>query len=45
MNGIRGPYGYNDPEAAKKYAWDVKNLIEHATPGKVAAFIAETVQV
>jgi alanine-glyoxylate transaminase/(R)-3-amino-2-methylpropionate-pyruvate transaminase len=40
----RGPYGYNDPEAAKKYAWDVKNLIEHATPGKVAAFIAETVQ-
>jgi len=29
---------------AKKYADDVKNLIEYATPGKVAAFIAESIQ-
>src|SRR6266581_193519 len=27
-----------------KYADDVKNLIEYATPGKVAAFIAESIQ-
>src|SRR5436305_819336 len=40
----RGPFGYDDPEAGKKYADDVKNLIEYATPGKVAAFIAESIQ-
>jgi len=40
----RGPFRANDPEAAFKYAWDVKNIIDHSTPGKVAAFIAEPIQ-
>jgi len=40
----RGVYGYGDPEAGKKYADDVKSLIDFATPGKVAAFIAESIQ-
>src|SRR6187399_2279370 len=40
----RGPYGYDDPDAGRKYADDVKNLIDYATPGKVAAFIAESIQ-
>jgi 4-aminobutyrate aminotransferase-like enzyme len=41
----RGPFGYDDANAASKYAWDVKNMIEHGTSGKVAGFIAETIQV
>src|SRR5215211_7613299 len=40
----RGPYGYDDPDAGRKYADDVKNLIEYATPGKLAGFIAESIQ-
>ncbi len=40
----RGPYGYDDKDAGRKYADDVKNLIDYATPGKVAAFIAESIQ-
>jgi alanine-glyoxylate transaminase / (R)-3-amino-2-methylpropionate-pyruvate transaminase len=40
----RGPFGYDDPEAGRKYADDVKNLIDYATPGKVAGFIAESIQ-
>ena len=40
----RGTFGYDDPDAGKKYADDVKNLIEYATPGKLAAFIAESIQ-
>ncbi len=40
----RGPYGYDDPDAGRKYAEDVKSLIDHATPGRVAAFIAESIQ-
>ncbi len=40
----RGPFGPDVPDVANKYAWDVKNLIEAATPGKVAGFIAETIQ-
>ena len=40
----RGPFGYDDPEAGRKYADDVKSLIDYASPGKVAAFIAESVQ-
>jgi alanine-glyoxylate transaminase/(R)-3-amino-2-methylpropionate-pyruvate transaminase len=40
----RGPFGYDDPEAGKKYSDDVKNLIDYATPGKLAAFIAESIQ-
>jgi|LakMenEpi03Aug12_release.lakeMendotaPanAssembly.Ray.scaffolds.fasta_scaffold110656_3 alanine-glyoxylate transaminase/(R)-3-amino-2-methylpropionate-pyruvate transaminase len=41
---LRGPYGYDDPAAGQKYAADVKNLIDFGTPGKVAAFIAESIQ-
>ncbi len=40
----RGAFGYDDPEAGRKYADDVKNLIDYATPGKVAGFIAESIQ-
>jgi len=40
----RGPYGYGDAAAGRKYAEDVKNLIDYATPGKVAGFIAESIQ-
>lgn len=41
---FRGPYGYDDPDAGPKYAADVKNLIDYGTPGRVAAFIAESIQ-
>ena len=41
---FRGPYGYDDPEAGPRYAADVENLIQFGTPGKVAAFIAESIQ-
>jgi alanine-glyoxylate transaminase/(R)-3-amino-2-methylpropionate-pyruvate transaminase len=40
----RGAYGNDDPDAGRKYADDVKSLIDYATPGKVAAFIAESIQ-
>src|SRR5688572_1132493 len=40
----RGPYGHDDPDAGRKYADDVKNLIDYATPGKLAGFIAESIQ-
>jgi alanine-glyoxylate transaminase/(R)-3-amino-2-methylpropionate-pyruvate transaminase len=40
----RGVFGYDDPEAGRKYADDVKNLIDYATPGKIAGFIAESIQ-
>src|SRR5438874_2767859 len=40
----RGPFGYDDPQAGKKYADDVKSLIDYATSGKVAGFIAESIQ-
>jgi alanine-glyoxylate transaminase/(R)-3-amino-2-methylpropionate-pyruvate transaminase len=40
----RGPYGYDDPKAATKYAWDVKNVIQHCTTGQVAGFICEPIQ-
>jgi alanine-glyoxylate transaminase / (R)-3-amino-2-methylpropionate-pyruvate transaminase len=32
----RGVFGYDDADAGKKYADDVKELIDFATPGKVA---------
>src|SRR5256714_3010856 len=41
---FRGPHGRNDPDAGKKYAADVKQLIDFATPGQVAGFIAESIQ-
>ena len=40
----RGVFGYDDPDAGRKYADDVKNLIDYATPGKIAGFIAESIQ-
>ena len=40
----RGAWGRDDADAGKKYAADVKNLIDYATPGQVAAFIAESIQ-
>ena len=41
---IAGIWGHDDPEAGKKYAADVKNLIDYATPGQIAGFIAESIQ-
>jgi len=43
-NLYRGPYGYDDADAAEKYANDVKDILEHSCPGKVAGFIAEYIQ-
>lgn len=40
----RGVYGYDDPEAGRKYADDVKSVIDYATPGRLAGFIAESIQ-
>src|SRR5207245_6625301 len=34
----------NDPEASKKYAADVKHVIDFTTSGSVAAYIAESIQ-
>ncbi len=40
----RGPWGYEDPEAGSRYADEIKNLIDYATPGRIAAFFAESIQ-
>ncbi len=40
----RGPWGYDDPQAGAKYAGDVAELVRFATPGRIAAFIAESIQ-
>jgi alanine-glyoxylate transaminase/(R)-3-amino-2-methylpropionate-pyruvate transaminase len=40
----RGPWGRTDPAAGKNYAADVKNLIDYATSGQAAGFIAESIQ-
>ncbi len=40
----RGPFGMDDPDAGKKYAADVGEMIRYGTPGKIAAFIAESIQ-
>jgi len=40
----RGAWGHDDADAGKKYADDVKNLLDFATSGQVAAFIAESIQ-
>jgi len=40
----RGTFGYDDADAGKKYAADVKSLIDYATPGKIAGYIAESIQ-
>jgi alanine-glyoxylate transaminase/(R)-3-amino-2-methylpropionate-pyruvate transaminase len=43
-NPYRGLFGYDDPEAGRKYADDVLEVIRYATPGQIAAFIAESIQ-
>ena len=40
----RGMWGRNDPEAGRKYAGDVKELIQFGTSGQLAGFIAESIQ-
>lgn len=40
----RGAWGRDDREAGKKYAADVQSVIQFATSGRVAAFIAESIQ-
>jgi alanine-glyoxylate transaminase / (R)-3-amino-2-methylpropionate-pyruvate transaminase len=40
----RGPWGRDDPQAGEKYAADIKSVIDYATPGRVAAFFAESIQ-
>jgi len=40
----RGPFGYDDPDAGRKYAADVLDLIRQGTSGRVAAYIAEPIQ-
>jgi alanine-glyoxylate transaminase / (R)-3-amino-2-methylpropionate-pyruvate transaminase len=40
----RGLWGRDDVDAGKKYAADVKNVLDFATSGQVAAFIAESIQ-
>jgi alanine-glyoxylate transaminase / (R)-3-amino-2-methylpropionate-pyruvate transaminase len=40
----RGLWGREDDDAGKNYADDVKNLLDFATSGQVAAFIAESIQ-
>ena len=40
----RGPHGYDDPDAAAKYAAEVEDVLLHATSGAVAGFIAEPIQ-
>jgi alanine-glyoxylate transaminase/(R)-3-amino-2-methylpropionate-pyruvate transaminase len=40
----RGTWGRTDPDAGKNYAADVKSLIDYASSGQVAGFIAESIQ-
>ncbi|MGA1530471.1 MAG: aspartate aminotransferase family protein [Kiritimatiellia bacterium] len=40
----RGRWGHDDPEAGRKYAQEIKDLIEFGTPGRVAGFFAESIQ-
>ncbi len=40
----RGQYGRDNPDAGKLYAGDVKQVIDYTTSGRVAAFIAESIQ-
>ncbi|MDA1008590.1 MAG: aspartate aminotransferase family protein [Planctomycetota bacterium] len=41
---LRGPWRYDDPDAGRKYAADVADLIRFGTTGAVAGFIAEPIQ-
>jgi alanine-glyoxylate transaminase / (R)-3-amino-2-methylpropionate-pyruvate transaminase len=40
----RGAWRREDKNAGRNYAADVKNLIDHATSGQIAGFIAESIQ-
>ncbi len=40
----RGPFGYDDPDAGMKYAADIQSLIQFGSSGKIAGFIAESIQ-
>jgi alanine-glyoxylate transaminase / (R)-3-amino-2-methylpropionate-pyruvate transaminase len=40
----RGAWGREDMNAGRNYAADVKSLIDHATSGQIAGFIAESIQ-
>ncbi len=40
----RGTWGRDDVDAGQKYAADVKQVLDFATSGQVAAFIAESIQ-
>jgi len=40
----RGVHGPDDPEAGRKYADDIKSLIQFGTSGQIAGFIAESIQ-
>ena len=40
----RGAWGRDDPNAGSHYAADVRSLVDHATSGQVAGFIAESIQ-
>jgi alanine-glyoxylate transaminase / (R)-3-amino-2-methylpropionate-pyruvate transaminase len=40
----RGVYGGSDPAAGRKYADDIKSLIQFGTSGQIAGFIAESIQ-
>lgn len=39
-----GPWGHDDPDAGRKYAAEIKDVIHYATPGKVAGLFAESIQ-
>jgi alanine-glyoxylate transaminase/(R)-3-amino-2-methylpropionate-pyruvate transaminase len=43
-DSYRGLWRRDDVDAGKKYAADVKNLIDYGTSGHIAAFIAESIQ-
>jgi alanine-glyoxylate transaminase/(R)-3-amino-2-methylpropionate-pyruvate transaminase len=40
----RGPWGHDDPSAGERYANEVAETIAYATPGKIGAFISESIQ-
>ena len=40
----RGPYGKDDAAAGEKYAADVASVIQFGTSGRIAAFVAESIQ-
>ncbi|CAN5619132.1 N/A [soil metagenome] len=40
----RGAWGRDDADAGRNYAADVKSVIDYATSGQVAGFIAESIQ-